>query len=82
MSVGRIYTKVNIGYPVTTDRPTFENDFKQWSNDNDIKFYRATVQHDNVKRVCWLAYLPNYTNSELLSKLMTEAFKASTGKSV
>ena len=82
MKAGRIYTKVNLGYPVNVDRPTFQNDFKQWCNDNDIKFYLATVQHDNVKRVCWLAYLPNYTNSELLSKLMTEACKSSTGKSI
>lgn len=82
MSAGRIYTKINIGYPVNVDRPTFQNDFKQWCNDNDIKFYVATVQHDNVKRICWLAYLPNYTNGVLLSKLMSEAFKSSTGKSV
>ena len=82
MSGGRVYTKVNIGYPVTADRTTFYNDFQQWCNDNNIKFYRATVQHDNVRRVCWLAYLPNYTNCELLSKIMSKAFRASTGKSV
>ena len=82
MSGGRIYTKINLGYPVTVDRTTFFNDFQQWCNDSNIKFYRATVQHDNVRRVCWLAYLPNYTNCELLSKIMSKAFRSSTGKSV
>lgn len=82
MKSGRVYTKVNIGYHITADRATIQNDFQQWCNDNGIKFYRATVQHDNIRRVCWLAYLPNYTNCELLSKILSQAFRASTGKSV
>ena len=82
MSGKRVYTKVNIGYPITADRTTFYNDFQQWCNDSNIKFYKATVQHDNVRKGCWLAYLPNYTNCELLSRIMSQAFRASTGKSV
>ena len=82
MTGGRIYMKINIGYPITADRITFQRDFKQYCDDSDIKFYRATVQHHNVKTICWLAYLTNYTNCELLSQVMTKAFRASTGKSV
>ena len=82
MTGGRIYMKINIGYPITADRVTFQRDFKQYCDDADIKFYRATVQHHNVKTICWLAYLTNYTNCELLSQVMTRAFRASTGKTV
>ena len=82
MSAGRVYTKINIGYPITVDRATFQNDFEGWCKDSDIKFYRASVQHHNVKTICWLAYLTNHTNCQLLSQKMTDAFKASTGKSV
>ena len=80
LSGGRVYTKINIGFAITADRETFQNDFSQWCKDSDIKFYRATVQHHNVKSICWLAYLTNHTNCELLSRTMTAAFKASTGK--
>ena len=82
MASGRIYTKIHLGYAITSDRETFQNDFDGWCKDADIKFYRATVQHYNVKTICWLAYLTNHTNCELLSRVMTDAFKASTGKSV
>ena len=82
MSAGRVHTKINIGYPITADRATFQNDFEGWCKDSDIKFYRASVQHHNVKTICWLAYLTNHANCQLLSQKITNAFKASTGKSV
>ena len=66
MPGGCVYMKVNIGFSVTADRETFQKDFEQWCRDGE----------------CWLAYLTNYTNCELLSRKLTEAFRSSTGKSV
>lgn len=79
---GSVFSKVHLGFPITADRTTFESDFISFCKDRRITFYKTAVQHHNVKTACWLPYLTPCTNTVLLSKIMTDSFRATTGKSV
>lgn len=79
---GPVYSKIHLSFPITVDRPTFENDFSSCCRDKKINFYKTTVQHHNVKTVCWLSYLTSCTNTLLLSRMITDSFRSTTGKSV
>lgn len=73
-----VYAKINLAYPVGTEKPTFEEDFQGWCESCDIRFHQTPVQHHNVKGVCWLPYLTRYTNTRLLSEKFTASYAAST----
>ena len=79
---GSVFSKIHLGFPITTYRTTFESDFTSFCKDRRITFYKTAVQHHNVKTACWLPYLTSCTNTVLLSKIMTDSFSATTGKTV
>ena len=47
-----VYVKVNLAFPVGTDKPTFEDDFIGWAESRNIRFHETPVQYHNVKGVC------------------------------
>ena len=73
-----VFAKIDLAYPVGTDKPTFEEDFQGWCESRDIRFHPTPVHHHNVKGVCWLPYLTGSTNTKLLSEKMTASYAAST----
>ena len=81
-SGGKVFSKVNLGFPIRTDRETFEKDFGQWCRDQPIRFYKTAVQHSNVKTSCWLPYMPRSTDVVLLSTIFSKAYQATMGESV
>ena len=55
-SGGMNYAKVNLAFPITVDRPTFEKDIDSWGGGRNMRFYQTPVQHANVKTACWLRF--------------------------
>ena len=53
------YLKIRLGYPITTDRPTFEADMMGWCKEREIRMYECALQHPNTKMIGWLAYFPS-----------------------
>ena len=53
------YLKIRLGFPITSDRPTFEADMIGWCKDRDIRMYECALQHPNSKIIGWLSYIPN-----------------------
>ena len=77
-----VYAKINLAFPVGADKPTFEDDFQGCAESRNIRFHETPVQHHNVKGVCWLPYLTNFTNTKLLSEKFTASYAASTKSTV
>ena len=71
---GMNFSKINLSFPITTDRVTFERDISSWGTSRQIRFYKCPVQHANVKTACWLPYLPRSTNFTLVSELITASY--------
>jgi len=71
---GQIYVKVRIGLPVTSDRETFETDFRGWAKGEDLRLYECTVQHHNTRSVGWLVYAPNSLNGKKWSNTVTKMY--------
>ena len=57
--VAKQYLKIRLGYPITSDRPTFEADIMGWCKDREIRMYECALQHPNSKVIGWLVYAPN-----------------------
>ena len=49
--VGRQFAKNCLGFPIRTDRPTFEADIQGWLNSKNIRMYSCAVHHSNVKTI-------------------------------
>jgi len=71
---GQVYIKIRIGLPTTSDRETFETDFREWAKGEELRFYECTVQHHNTKSVGWLVYAPNSLNTKKWSKTVMKMY--------
>ena len=71
---GQIYVKIRIGLPITSDRETFETDFRGWAKGEDLRFYECTVQHHNTRSVGWLVYAPNSLNAKKWSTTVMKMY--------
>jgi len=71
---GQVYVKVRIGLPITSDRETFETDFRGWAKGEDLRLYECTVQHHNTRSVGWLVYAPNSLNGKKWSKAVMKMY--------
>ena len=74
-SGGMNYAKVNLSFPITVDRPTFEKDIDSWGSGRNMRFYQCPVQHANVKTACWLPYLPGTTDCKIVSAKMSLSYE-------
>jgi len=83
---GRGYTKIKIGLPVTSYRPTFKTDFQVCAKGKNVRFYECTVQHNNTHSCGWLVYGPKPLNrkkwSEAVSKMHTLTHKNTPGATI
>ena len=57
--VNKQYLRVRLGYPIHSDRPTFEADMIGWCNSREIRMFECALQHPDSKVIGWLAYMPN-----------------------
>ena len=53
------YSTIRLGYPITSNRLTFEADVMQWCKEHEIRMYKCALQRPNSKVIGWLAYMPN-----------------------
>jgi len=57
--VNKQYLRIRLGFPIQSDRPTFEADMIGWCNSREIRMFECALQHPDAKVVGWLAYMPN-----------------------
>jgi len=58
-SITKQYLKIRLGYPILSDKATFEADVMEWCKERNIRMYECALQHPNTKIIGWLAYIPN-----------------------
>ena len=57
--VTKQYLRIRLGFPIHSDRPTFESDITGWCNAREIRMFECALQHPDSKIIGWLAYMPN-----------------------
>ena len=65
---GYVFSRIRLGFPVQTDRKTFEADIQGWCKNRSIRLFEASVQHANVRSCGWLVYMPRTVNQKRWSE--------------
>ena len=71
-----IYTKLRLGFPLTSDRTNFDADIQGWCKNRSIRFYVCSVQHPNVRSCGWLAYMPRTVNQEKWCQAVKQLYES------
>jgi len=71
-----IYTKLRLGFPVTSDKTNFDADIQGWCKNRSIRFYVCSVQHPNVRSCGWLAYMPRTVNQEKWCQVVKQLYES------
>ena len=69
------YLKIRLGYPIHSDRSTFEADIMEWCKEREIRMYECPLQLPNTKVIGWLSYMPNTVNREKWCRATQELYQ-------